>query len=69
MKFAPLPPTTPRSIHVPQGIAAIGKRLGVPRRTVTRWMQELRQEWTARAAEGAALLVPVKVARPEFPTN
>jgi hypothetical protein len=44
----------------------IGKRVGVPRRTVTRWMQELREEWSARAAEDAALLAPVTLARLEL---
>jgi transcriptional regulator with XRE-family HTH domain len=44
----------------------IGKRLGVPRRTVARWLQELRQEWAARAAEDAAQLVPVTLARLEL---
>jgi hypothetical protein len=44
----------------------IGKRLGVPRRTVARWLQELRQEWAASAAEDAAQLVPVTLARLEL---
>ena len=44
----------------------IGKRLGVPRRTVARWLQELRQEWAASAAEDAAQLVSVTLARLEL---
>ncbi len=36
----------------------IGKRLGLPRRTIARWLQELRQQWAAGAAEDAAQLVP-----------
>ena len=44
----------------------IGKRLGVPRRTVARWLQELRQQWAANAAEDAAQLVPVTLARLEL---
>ncbi len=45
---------------------AIGKRLGVPRRTVARWLEELRQEWAASAAEDAAQLVPITLARLEL---
>ncbi len=45
---------------------AIGKRLGVPRRTVARWLQELRQQWAANAAEDAAQLMPVTLARLEM---
>lgn len=45
---------------------AIGKRLGAPRRTVARWLQELRQEWAASAAEDAAQLAPVTLARLEL---
>ena len=45
---------------------AIGRRLGVPARTVDRWLQELRQEWARRAEEDAAQLVPVTLARLEL---
>ena len=45
---------------------AIGRRLGVPGRTVDRWLQELRQEWARRAEEDAAQLVPVTLARLEL---
>ncbi len=44
----------------------IGKRLGVPRRTVARWLQELRQQWAASAAEDAVQLVPLTLARLEL---
>ena len=44
----------------------IGKRLRVPRRTVARWLQELRQQWAANAAEDAAQLVPVTLAQLEL---
>jgi hypothetical protein len=44
----------------------IGKRLRVPRRTIARWLQELRQQWAASAAEDAAQLVPVTLARLEL---
>jgi hypothetical protein len=44
----------------------IGKRLGVPGRTVARWLQELRQQWAASAAEEAAQFVPVTLARLEL---
>ena len=41
----------------------IGRKLGLPKRTVNRWLHELRQEWTAKAAEGAGKLFAVELAR------
>jgi DNA-directed RNA polymerase specialized sigma24 family protein len=36
----------------------IAQELGVPRRTVDRWILELRQEWSARANRGAQRCFP-----------
>ncbi len=44
---------------------AISRKTGVPRRTVDRWLQEQRQEWTAKASEGPAEIFSVAVARLE----
>ncbi len=44
---------------------AIGGQLGVPRRTVDRWLRELRQQWAASAAENAGELFAVAMARLE----
>jgi hypothetical protein len=44
---------------------AIGRKLGVPRRTVDRWLRELRQRWAASAAENATELYAVAMARLE----
>ncbi len=41
----------------------IGRKLGLPKRTVNRWLHELRQEWAAKAAEGAGELFAVELAR------
>ena len=44
---------------------AIAKKLGVPRRTVDRWRLELRQQWTAKAAENSGDIFSVALARLE----
>ncbi len=43
----------------------IGKQMGVPRRTIDRWLRELRQQWANSAAENAAELFAVATARLE----
>ena len=42
---------------------AIARQVGLPKRTVNRWLHELRQEWTAKAAEGAGQMFNVELAR------
>lgn len=44
---------------------AIAAQIGVPRRTIDRWLQERRREWNARAAESAAEMFAVTLARLE----
>ena len=44
---------------------AIGRKLGVPRRTVDRWLRQLRQQWAESAAENAAERFAVAMARLE----
>ena len=44
---------------------AIGRELGVPRRTVDRWLRQQRQQWAESAAENAAELFAVAMARLE----
>jgi hypothetical protein len=44
---------------------AIGMELGVPRRTLDRWIQELRRQWSARAKGTAAEMFSLTVARLE----
>jgi transposase-like protein len=41
----------------------ISRRFGVPGRTVRHWLQELRQEWAAAAAGGAAEMLALALAR------
>ena len=43
--------------------AAIGRELGLPERTVNHWLREVRQEWKANAAEGAAEALGIAQAR------
>ena len=42
---------------------AIARQVGLPKRTVNHWLRELRQEWTAKAAEGAGEMFAVELAR------
>ena len=44
---------------------AIGRQLGVPRRTVDRWLGELRQQWAEKAAESSEGLGGLLTARLE----
>jgi hypothetical protein len=41
----------------------IARQVGWPQRTINQWLQELRQEWTAKAAEGAGPLLGIAQAR------
>ncbi len=42
---------------------AIAEKLGMPKRTVNHWLQEARQEWIAKAAQGSAELFATDLAR------
>ena len=42
---------------------AIGRKVELPKRTVNRWLQRLRQEWIAKAEEGAGELFAFELAR------
>ena len=42
---------------------AIAHEVGLPKRTVNHWLQELRQEWISKAADGAAEMLAVGLAR------
>ncbi len=42
---------------------AVADQTGLPKRTVNHWLRELRREWSAEAAEGAAELFADAVAR------
>ncbi len=42
---------------------AIGRKLGLSKRTVNRWLQALRQEWIASATEDAAAKMALALAR------
>ena len=44
---------------------AIGRQLGVPRQTIDRWLRQQRQQWAEPAAENAAELFAVAMARLE----
>ena len=44
---------------------AIGRKLGVPRRTVDRWLGDLRRQWAESAAESGGELFAVAMARLE----
>ncbi len=44
---------------------AIGRKLGVPRRTVDRWLRQQRQQWAENTAENAAELFAIATARLE----
>ena len=44
---------------------AIGRKLGVPRRTVDRWLREQRQEWSENAPKNSVELYAVAMARLE----
>ena len=44
---------------------AIARKLGVPRRTIDRWLRQQRQQWAESAAENAAELFAVAMARLE----
>ena len=44
---------------------AIGRKLGVPRRTVDRWLGQLRRQWAQSAAESGGELFAVAMARLE----
>ena len=44
---------------------AIGRKLGVPRRTVDRWLRQQRQQWAESAAESAGELFAITMARLE----
>ena len=44
---------------------AIGRQLGVPRRTVDRWLGELRQQWSEKVAESPEGLGGILTARLE----
>jgi hypothetical protein len=42
---------------------AIARKVKLPKRTVNHWLQKLRQEWAAKAAEGAGELYAFELAR------
>ncbi len=42
---------------------AIAQKVGLPKRTVNYWLQELRQEWIRKAAAGTADVIALGVAR------
>ena len=42
---------------------AIAKVVGLPKRTVNHWLRELRREWSANVAQGAAEMMAVSMAR------
>lgn len=44
---------------------AIARKLGLPERTVNHWLKEARREWTAKAADGAAEMIGIALARLE----
>jgi transcriptional regulator with XRE-family HTH domain len=44
---------------------AIARKLGVPRQTIDRWLRRQRQQWAENAAENAAELFAVAMARLE----
>ena len=44
---------------------AIARKLELPERTVNHWLRELRQEWTAKAAEDVAKMLALALARLE----
>ena len=44
---------------------AIGRKLGVPRQTVDRWLREQRQAWAENTVEEAGDLFPMALARLE----
>jgi hypothetical protein len=69
-----VPPRPPKAALLPEiarlsleghSSRAIGRRLGVPRRTVDRWLRQLRQQWADNAAKNAAELFAIAMARLE----
>ncbi len=61
-KFALLPEIARLSLEG-NSARAIGRKLGVPRRTVDRWLRQQRQQWAENAAESGAELFAVAMAR------
>ena len=74
-RAAATPPRPSKSALLPEiarlapgGLFRPGNRqaAGRPRRTVDRWLQELREQWAAARRKDAAQLVPVTLARLEL---